>query len=374
MLKEKLNWNEINVSDLVVNTMEALVNRTSGRIFLFGAGKGGEDTYSFIRKNTVFEGEICGFIDNNPLKQGTVFCGLNVYSLSEFKQIYNNDAVIISCGEGDVIKKQLKENGVLLQNVYIPDISSISVNDYEFICNNIEEFTWLYGALEDNQSKKVLVNLLNYKLTHDMRLLSEIAEPPEKQYFDERLIKYSMDDVFLDCGGYIGDTIESYIEHNKGIYSKIITFEAEEKNAEIIKRKYKNENIKVYPIALWNKKAEISFDNKGSGSGCVLDVNEGKNSERVKCILADTIDDIIGNEKVSFIKMDIEGAEYKALCGGIDTICRCRPTLMISCYHKQDDYIRLAHLIKSLNSNYKLYMRHYRAESIQETVLYALNK
>lgn len=372
MLKEMLKWNEIKVSDLVANNIKGLVKRTSGRIFLFGAGAGGENTYRFIKKNTFFEVNVCGFIDNNLLKQGTVFCGLEVYSISEFKKIYKNDAVIISCGEGDEIKRQLKENGVPIQNVYIPDISAVSDNDCEFIRDNIKEFTWLYENLEDDRSKKTLVNLLNYKMTHDMELLSEIAEPPENQYFDEVLIKYSADDVFLDCGGYVGDTIESYIKHNKGVYSGIITFEADESNAKIIKEKF--QNVKLYPVALWNKKEKINFDKVGSGSGTILDVSEVKNSERIVSVLADTIDEIIGNENVSFIKMDIEGSEYKALLGAVNTICRCKPTLMISAYHKQDDYIRLAHLIKSMNYKYRLYMRHYRAESVQETVLYALSK
>lgn len=72
--------------------------------------------------------------------------------------------------------------------------------------------------------------------------------------------------------------------------------------------------------------------------------------------------------------MDIEGAEYQALMGAADVIQRDMPTLMISVYHKQDDLIKIPLLIKSLNYRYKLYLRHYRSMSIQETVLYAVNK
>lgn len=80
-----------------------------------------------------------------------------------------------------------------------------------------------------------------------------------------------------------------------------------------------------------------------------------------------------GGGRITYIKMDIEGAEYQALMGAADVIQRDMPTLMISVYHKQDDLIKIPLLIKSLNYRYKLYLRHYRSMSIQETVLYAVN-
>ena len=89
-------------------------------------------------------------------------------------------------------------------------------------------------------------------------------------------------------------------------------------------------------------------------------------------IKATTIDDIIRGDKLDFIKMDIEGAEYKALIGGRNTIEEQQPVMMISVYHKQDDFIRIPLLIKSLCPSYHLYFRHYRKMSVHETVCYAI--
>lgn len=75
---------------------------------------------------------------------------------------------------------------------------------------------------------------------------------------------------------------------------------------------------------------------------------------------------------MDFIKMDIEGAEYQALVGARHTIEIYKPTLMISVYHRKDDFIRIPLLIKSLNPNYKIYFRHYRKMSEQETICYAI--
>ena len=83
------------------------------------------------------------------------------------------------------------------------------------------------------------------------------------------------------------------------------------------------------------------------------------------------IDEIVGEDKVSFIKMDIEGAELKALEGAKETILKWYPRLAICIYHKYEDIYEIGDYILSLNPNYKLYIRHY-STCMWETVLYAV--
>lgn len=126
-------------------------------------------------------------------------------------------------------------------------------------------------------------------------------------------------------------------------------------------------NVICINKGVWNKKDILRFQNFGSGSGCIND----QGSEEIQ---TDTIDSILENNKVDFIKMDIEGSEYEALLGSYQTIQKYKPSLAISIYHKQDDFIKIPLLIKSLNSDYKLYFRQYRKLSVQETVCYAISK
>lgn len=128
--------------------------------------------------------------------------------------------------------------------------------------------------------------------------------------------------------------------------------------------------IEVINLACWSEATSLNFDKIGSGSGTVL--VDGKPKTATIEVKADTIDHIVGDEKISFIKMDIEGAEYDALLGARHTIEKYKPVLMISVYHKQDDFIRLPELIRSMNYNYTFYLRHYRSLSVQETILYAI--
>ena len=88
-------------------------------------------------------------------------------------------------------------------------------------------------------------------------------------------------------------------------------------------------------------------------------------------IIITTIDEIIGNTKVGYIKMDIEGLEERALEGGRKTIRRDKPILAISIYHKRDDIWNIHLKILEIDPDYHFYLNHY-SFSWDDTVLYAI--
>ena len=77
------------------------------------------------------------------------------------------------------------------------------------------------------------------------------------------------------------------------------------------------------------------------------------------------------NEKITFIKMDIEGAELNALYGSKEIIKKYVPKLAVCVYHKTEHLWEIPFFIKSLNPNYKIYLRHHSLDE-HETVCYAI--
>lgn len=75
---------------------------------------------------------------------------------------------------------------------------------------------------------------------------------------------------------------------------------------------------------------------------------------------------------VTLIKMDIEGAELRALKGAKDVIMKNRPKLAICVYHRKEHIIEIYQWIKSLNLGYKFYLRHPWRHSMLDTVLFAI--
>ena len=93
-------------------------------------------------------------------------------------------------------------------------------------------------------------------------------------------------------------------------------------------------------------------------------------SDEIRECRAVTIDTVVKDEKVGFIKMDIEGAEYGALHGAAETIKRDKPFLAICVYHKPGDVLAIMDYCHKLVPEYKFWLRHYGV-SWTETVLYA---
>lgn len=83
------------------------------------------------------------------------------------------------------------------------------------------------------------------------------------------------------------------------------------------------------------------------------------------------MDDELSDERITYIKMDIEGAELKALKGAEETLKRCKPKLAICVYHNTSDFWRVPQYIKSINSEYKIFLKHHSNINCWGTVLYA---
>jgi len=73
---------------------------------------------------------------------------------------------------------------------------------------------------------------------------------------------------------------------------------------------------------------------------------------------------------VTFIKMDIEGAEVEAVSGAADIIRSQKPKLAICVYHSKEHIIKIPFLLKKLVPEYKIYLRHH-SPSLLDTVCYA---
>ncbi|MBQ3654033.1 MAG: FkbM family methyltransferase [Synergistaceae bacterium] len=123
-------------------------------------------------------------------------------------------------------------------------------------------------------------------------------------------------------------------------------------------------HYEVKPFAMWSKREQLHF----SGTGSVI----SQVSKFGKVIVqADSIDNQHLDEPVTFIKMDIEGAEPDALRGAERTILKYKPKLAICIYHQPSHLYEIPIWIKTRVPEYKIYIRHH-SNSLTETVCYAV--
>ncbi len=281
-------------------------------IIIFGCGHDGIRTKKIMENCNYYPQFFC---DSNNEKTGAIVDGLKVIAFNKLIQEYRDYLVVL--GSAQYAEEMYK----LLQTEKFP-IEKVLYPQYKLLfakCGN--------------------------------------------QYFD---VFYPEEkEVFVDGGGYNGNTVLDFISWTEGKFGKVYSFEPTAEMSKIIRERIREEQVKdvvVYEYALWNRNENLCFWEDGSGSRV-----EKLGELMVKGI---PLDDVVQNEKISFIKLDVEGSELAALEGAKNTITKYRPKLAICIYHKPEDILEIPAYILELVPEYKFYIRHYTS-FIWETVLYA---
>lgn len=163
-------------------------------------------------------------------------------------------------------------------------------------------------------------------------------------------------------------TTDYFIEQTGDTTASIVAFEPDPINAEHCRRiaREHNLNIQLIEAGAYSKDGVLHFNSSGSSMSCIEE--NGSISVNIR-----TIDNVVGDQRVSFIKVDIEGSELEALKGASRCIQRDKPICAISAYHRIGDTIVLLNYLKELVPEYCFALRHYSNSSC-ETVLYAFIK
>lgn len=189
------------------------------------------------------------------------------------------------------------------------------------------------------------------------------------EYFDEDIFTPGENEVFVDGGVLDLETSINFVKWCKGKYDAIYAFEPDpacySKCLEILKSgKLDAKKCRIQNVGLWSEPATLSFESDGA-------ISRIDNSGSVK-IAVTSLDEALKNvNNVTFIKLDIEGAELEALKGAKNIIAKFRPRLAVCIYHKWEDFLDIPVYIQSLVPDYKFYIRHY-STSVAETVLYCV--
>jgi FkbM family methyltransferase len=191
------------------------------------------------------------------------------------------------------------------------------------------------------------------------------------EYFPEGIINLTNNECFVDGGGFNGDTVREFIKRSSGNFDHIFSFEPDKKNfidlvTEVKKLNLTQDKATCYPYGLYSENKKVHFDQRGIGSSIT---EEGE--DIIEVVRLDTLLNQEQKNKISFIKLDVEGSELEALTGMQEIIKNNRPKLAICVYHKTEHFWEVPFLIKSLNPEYKIYFRQH-ALSRLETVCYAV--
>lgn len=329
--------------------VQHIINRknTANKICLYGTGR----FFEGYAKNIASFDYVC---DSDPQKWGKVFDGKTCISPD---QLQNEPGIVvfIMAANYKEIQESLNQKGI--ENYYFGDLT-LSVYDNKYDCEwfekNEKDILDTLGIFEDDWSQKVYTNVICNRIAPQYAEFSfhDLEEPGE--YFETGILKFGVNECFVDAGAFNGDSISAFIKAVSGQFEAIYGFEFDPINYRCMLENHQiisDKRIQLYQMGVSDCHKTMNIFQDGTGSHIT---NKGQ-----KIVELYALDDILMDKRVTFIKMDVEGSEIDALLGCKNILNTQYPKLAISAYHKLDHLWKVPKYIKSVNTNYKIYMRHH---------------
>ncbi len=339
-------------------------------LYMYGTGNGADKIIDEMERRDI---PLAGIFASDGFVRSRVFRGHTVRSYGDICREISHFAVIMAFGSSrpevlENVKKIASE-----RTFYCPDVPAVgnTLFDSDFYRENYENILSVYESFADDESRKVYADIINYKLSGDVRYLFSCGTDDP----DHGVIRAESYETLLDLGAYTGDTVRRYIEkcpNLKEIFAVEPDLRAYRKlsaYAETVGQP----KINAVNAAAWERD-EVLYFTSNAGRGSTLDAGDRsrRHGENDVPVTALSPDSVMNGHSVDFIKYDVEGAEKEALFGSKKIISEFSPDLLVSLYHRSEDIFSLPILVREMCPRHKLYLRRANGVPAWDINLYAI--
>jgi len=354
--------------------LDEILDRYNGRYVLFGAGNLGRRASRCLSQ---VGRPPLAFSDNGAHLWRTSIDGLPVLSPNEATRAYGHDSAFFVTIWND--KHRYLDTKDQLQYLGCDFVFSGSPIYWRFaaeflpnlcqdlphkLCEQADRIRQACKLWADQESEAEFLAQLRWRALGDFTLLREPTN--DESYFPNGLFSLIPEEVFVDCGAFDGDTISALARRTAGKFTHAYAIEPDLRNFDEL-QDYLDKNPSIArKVTSWNLavgayRPKVDFD----GSGQAV-------SERgTATVDSAPLDDLVQDLHPTFIKMDIEGSELRALDGAAKVIARDQPVLTICSYHKQSDLWEIPIRISEICLNYSFFLKQHDPDGWQ-LVTYAV--
>jgi FkbM family methyltransferase len=169
---------------------------------------------------------------------------------------------------------------------------------------------------------------------------------------------------FCDCGSFEGPVVRKFLAASQWKYGSITAFEPDRVNFAVLSQLSDLPVHDFRPVnkAVSSRRQTLYFEETGTVSSHIVD----KGSVTVKTV---RLDDEL--ERMSFLKMDVEGFEAKTLQGAARLLAKERPRIAACVYHYAQDLLDVVAVIDQSADDYHFRLRQHNVGYYYDLVLYA---
>ena len=347
------------------------------RAVIYPAARMGRDAASRLRSTGV---DVVAFGDRDPTLQGSEIDGLPVLSPAEVSAKHQADVILVASTMYDsAICDDLEARGcgsvvpVGYLTFRLPEVFRSREYDgaWHAVADpaNRADIEAAHALFADGESRRVFEGKLGYYLRLDKALLDAIRSTATI-YFDRSVYELGDDEVVVDGGAYVGDTLATFLEQSAGRFGSYVAFEPDPVSFTTLDTVAASDRSRITAVqaGLASRTSTARFLSTHGADAHVL-VGPGSGGESVPVVSLDEYFE--GRPAPTMIKLDIEGAEADALSGARGLLASAPPLLAISAYHHPADLWTLPLLMRQYMPGSRLYLRHYTRE-VDDTVCYAI--
>ena len=230
----------------------------------------------------------------------------------------------------------------------------------------LDDFLKLVDRFDDDFSKLTLFGNLLFRLTYDRSHL--VRSSPADEYFsgwgDASTFHLGSREHFVDCGAYQGPIVKKFLGATGYRYESITAYEPDRLNFEKLRNVVPHPLHDYHPVnkAVSSQRETLRFVETGTMSSHV--VTDGGVAVETIC-LDDELD------KLTFLKMDIEGFETDALKGAQRLLRSQRPRAAVCVYHYAHCLLRVMEQFDAAVEDYHFRLRQHLGGYYYDLVLYA---
>ncbi len=345
-----------------LNSVWSILKNSNKPTVLYGMGDGADKVLAAFDRYGI---KASGVMASDEFVRGQSFHSFKVRRLSELEAELGdfNIALCFASQLDDVmehIKSVANKHTMLVPSV---PVFGDKLFDEEFIDKNTDKISAAYSLLDDEQSRLVYKNVLKFYYTGELTLLDKMTTDKDEAF--ESILKLGSDEVYVDLGAYNGDTVDEFLKYTNGSYRRIVAFEPNPKNFAKLKAHCGDmERTDLWQLGAYSSNTVLTFNNKAGRNSAIA---ESGAETRVA-----TVDSVLCGMAASYIKADVEGADTEAIMGMKNTLQTFKPKLNFAAYHRFEDIFNLPILIKQMNPDYKIFLRHHPYIPAWDTNLYCI--